>query len=197
MGDDAKYHLVICAIPLWRESHFYQPVKVEGVHGVCANAEADRGQYPMLRAVSELVKFPDKWVPSLVWLERPKKLQNVIWQVPASSSPDNVCVDAGVSICDGEESAFKPGVPGGKRCCEPALVKGGSQPLGDLVGQGKQLVWDACSEFDLMSFVSRYVVFFDNSSVWLGIEKTPDASVQNIDMVLCGGYSALRVIEDV
>lgn len=196
--DNTEHHLIIFGVPGRWEAHFDgQPGVPECAHKRIPNCNADGDKDAVLGPISELVHCPNKWVPSFVRAERPKQRENIIRQVLAPTTPDDVGVDLGVSIRNREVSPFEASVSSCHCRGESGLVEDGSQALGDLDSLIEEPVWKALSQNDLMGLISGLRVYIDHGAVWLATEERLDSRFQIIDVFPSPSEPALGVTEGV
>jgi hypothetical protein len=193
-ANDADYHLVIFGVPSGWEPHLHdQSRATEAFHEGIAHTHPNWDENAMLGPIGKLVQTPDQWIPSLVRIERPKKRDNIIMQIFAPPATDDIGVELGVGISNRKVGAFETGVSEQGGGGEASFVQSCSKALCYFDGLIEESIWENLSKADLVNFITSIRVSLNQTSVWLGFEKSLNARFKIADMLVCSGDTSLGV----
>lgn len=194
--DDAEYHLVIFGIPPGWEPHLHDQTRaMEAFYERVTDTHSDRDENPVLGPIRELVHAPNQWIASLVRIERPKERDNIIMQIPAPSPTDDIGIKLGICVCDREVGAFETGVAEHGSGSEASLIQSGPEPFCYFNRLIEESIGERLGKADLVNFISRIRISFNETSVWLGIEKSLNTRFKVVGMLVCSGDASFGVTE--
>ena len=108
-GGTSKWKFVFCAVENGIEARQLVSKKSVVVNPDVTSEHSEWNELCMCR-VAELVQGPEIVIPSFVWLEPAKDLDNGVGYILTDFSPGNQVIQVIETIGDGKLSAFQPGV---------------------------------------------------------------------------------------
>jgi hypothetical protein len=135
--------------------------------------------------ITELVQGPKGSIPSLVWLEAEKKLQDFTGEMSASFPTLNIVVDFGDSIAKREFAFGGTACPSRDSGGVSALVKNGTQIFGTVEQDAGQILRDFSRKDYFVNFLSRLRILIDDVGRWVTVDKVDDHGIKVVDVAMC------------
>ena len=161
-----KYNLIVRSIPLQGERRLNSPTD----HMATSKIHCNRCESMMLCLFGKLTNGPQDVIPSLVWLESPKKITNgrrEVWTTARYSTAKVLLNITEWKVNFGELDAA---VGNGNFLCDciDGKIKRRSEILDSIccdINKGQRKYFPSCLEF--MNFVNSIRIRLDNMSVWI------------------------------
>jgi hypothetical protein len=152
----------------------------------------------MFLGIAEFIHCPQNVIPSFVWLEEHKEIEDFWGQMfeGVPSFPD-VLHDFGQGISEREFTSLGIGCSACDGSSVPALVKDRPQ----IVRRVKEDAWKKLGDFAskdyFVDFLSRLRVLIDDVGPWATVDKIADHGIEIVNVKLCPSMCKASAIKDV
>jgi hypothetical protein len=181
--NSAKYDLVFFAV----QGHVSGDTAIANGYGFTKHSAGlnGDGNKRCMCCISELVQTPNKIVPSIVRLERPKQHDDFIRDVFAGFMADDSVIKSGKVVSDRELGLFRVRVSSSDRGGKPSLVKSGPKRFKRLSCGVDAAFRKPFSEFEFMELSNAVSVQLNDRAVWCFFEEPFDALVKSGNVLVC------------
>ena len=191
-----NYDLVFCAVP-GKSIAWYPKVTaadlsdmhIDGTRSPCHWSEQ-----PMLIGVGYRVQCNEDLVSSLVWLERAKQRENLIWEI--LGPPANRVFEVIGSTGEGEDSVSRVDLASGNSNGVACVVESVSQIVCGIGNDARAFEGDWLRKLQLLNLIAGSRIYLNNHSATFVSEEVLFQGVQFLGVSLCPSDFVAGAIED-